>query len=127
MVLRCGRLARLPPDEERLVLPVSAVRHVQGLPELLTQEDQVHTESVRGETLRYAAGIPRHRSRLGSRILDASGRGITICTWYSTRYSYVCPVCMNLNVVTHLIVCHCVACSLDFEGFLLPFLYLIVR
>lgn len=64
LVLRCGRLACISPDEERLVLQVPAIRYVQGLSELLAQEDQVHTESVRGETLRYAAGIPPHRSGL---------------------------------------------------------------
>lgn len=51
LVLRCGRRARLPSDEERLVLALLAIGHVQGLPERLTEEGQVHTESVWREAL----------------------------------------------------------------------------
>lgn len=52
LVFRRGRRPRLPPDAQRLVLAVPALRHVQGRVERVEEEGQVHTQSVWRETLR---------------------------------------------------------------------------
>lgn len=46
LVFRCRGRPRVLSDEERLLLALSAVRHVQGVPERDEEEGKIHTEFV---------------------------------------------------------------------------------
>lgn len=57
VVFRCGRCPRVPSDEEWLILAVSSVRYVQRISQWVQKEEQVHTKSVRRETLNIGSKL----------------------------------------------------------------------